>query len=143
MHLINFTLDRDGISLNWQGHNLDLHNCFNFESLEYNPLHQQVTLHWVRSPEPWAKNTPLAGLKLIFKNVSFFRVKERDADYPLTEDDCLISLSFHPTEMRDDFDSICEAFAPTDDLTLFFQSEWGIKINAATAELFPMADQIA
>gem|GEM_PF-6525939 len=40
--------------------------------------------------------------------------------------------------MRDDFASICEAFAPTDDLTLFFQSEWGIKVNAESAELVPL-----
>ena len=138
MHLLNFTLAQDGISLSWQGYNLDLHNCFTFESLHYNLPHQQVTLHWVHSPERWAKNTPLAGLELIFKKVSFFRVKERDADYPFTEDDCLMSLSFHPTEMRDNFDSISEAFAPTDDLTFFFQSEWGIKVNAESAELVPL-----
>jgi hypothetical protein len=139
MHLTNFGLDRDGISLNWQGHNLDLHNCFTFESLRYNPLHQKVTLQWIRSPEPWAKITTLAGLALLFKNVSFFRVKERNADYPPSEDDCLVSLSFHPVDMRDDFDSIYMAVVSPDDLTLFFQSEWGIKINAESVELIPLA----
>jgi hypothetical protein len=36
MELQNFELAKDGISLNWQGYNLDLHNNFDFESLHYN-----------------------------------------------------------------------------------------------------------
>jgi hypothetical protein len=138
MRLENFALDSDGISLNWQGHNLDLHNCFDFECVQYCLQHQQVTLLWIRSPEWWAKSTVLPGLRLIFKNVSFLRVKERDADYPLAEDGCLAGVSFHPVAMRDDFDSISVAFAPTDDITFFFQSEWGVKINAESAELIPL-----
>ena len=141
MQLANFTLDRDGISLNWQGHNLDLHNCFDFESLQYKPLSQQVTLHWVRSAERWAKNTVLTGFKLAFKNVTFFRVRERDAAYPLTEDCCLMSMSFHPVAARDEFDTIYFSHSSDDDLTFFFQSEWGIKISAAAVALIPLASE--
>lgn len=138
MKLENFQLDDDGISLNWQGQNLDLHNCFNFQHLHYNIQLRQVELLWLRSAEEWAKNTVLPGLKLLFKDVLFFRVKERDIEFPFTEDDCLMGLSFHPVELRDDFDSISIGYSPTDDLTFFFQSEWGFKINAATVELHPL-----
>ena len=134
MHLENFALGNDGISLSWQSHNLDLHSCFDFESLQYNLLHRKVELSWVRSPAQWATNTALLGLKLIFKNVSFFHVKERDSAFP-EEDKLLQSVSFHPIEARGDFDSIYLQSLPTDDLTFFFESEWGVKINAASVEL--------
>ena len=138
MHLENFALGNYGILLSWQGHNLDLHSCFEFEALQYNPLHRQVELSWVCSPAQWASNTALPGLRLLFKNVSFFHVKERDSASPVAEDKLLQSVSFHPTEAREDFDSIYLQSSPTDDLTVFFQSEWGIKINAASAELVPL-----
>ena len=139
MQLKNFQLSSDGISLKWQGHDLDLHNCFNFERLTYNLPLKQIEASWLRSLEEWAKGTALPGLTLIFKDVSFFRVKERDPEYPLTEDDCLLSASFHPVELRDEFDSISISSSPADDLTFFFQSEWGFKVNAVTVELIPLS----
>jgi hypothetical protein len=139
MQLENFALAGDGISLTWQQHNLDLHNCFKFDYLTYNPLLQQVLLAWVRSPERWAISAALPGLKLLFKNVTFFKVKERDAAYPVQEDYCLQSVSLHPSEARGEFDSIYLQSSPIDDLTFFFQSEWGLKINAKSVELVPVA----
>jgi hypothetical protein len=138
MQLKNFQLSSDGISLEWQGHDLDIHNCFDFERLTYNLPLRQIEASWLRSPEEWAKGTVLPGLTLVFDEVSFFRVKERDPEYPLTEDNCLLSASFHPVELRDEFDSIFLSNSPADDLTFFFQSEWGFKINAATVELQPL-----
>jgi hypothetical protein len=138
MQLLNFQLNSDAISLSWQGYDLDLHNCFDFQSIRYSIQSRQIELFWLRSPEKWAKGTTLPGLTLIFSEVSFFRVKERDIEYPLTEDSCLLSASFHPVELRDEFDSISLNSSPTDDLTFFFQSEWGFKINATTVELIPL-----
>ena len=135
MELQNFAIDPDGISLNWQGHNLDLHNCYDFRSLRYELALRQVELVWQKSPQPWAATAPLAGLRLVFKNVHFFRVKECDAGFPFTEDDCLTGVSFHPVELRNDFDSLSVGFSSADDLTFFFQSEWGIKLNADAATL--------
>lgn len=137
MQLKNFQLSSDGISLDWQGHDLDLHNCFDFQSIRYDIRSRQIELCWLRSPEEWARKTMLSSLTLVFSEVSFFRVKERDMEYALTEDSCLMSASFHPVELRDEFDSISLSSSPSDDLTFFFQSEWGFKINAATAELIP------
>lgn len=59
-------------------------------------------------------------------------------EYPFTEDNCLMSVSFHPVELRDEFDSISLSNSPIDDLTFFFQSEWDFKINAAAVELQPL-----
>ena len=36
MQLKNFQLGSDVISLEWQGYDLDLHNCFEFERFTYN-----------------------------------------------------------------------------------------------------------
>ena len=135
MKLQNFTLGQDGISLNWDGHNLDLHNDYDFKSLCYELTLKQVALSWEKSAQPWVSDAALAGLQLVFKNVSFWRVKERDVACPFTEDNCLMHLSFHPVTARDEFDSISLESSPTDDLTFFFQSEWGIKLNAETVEL--------
>jgi hypothetical protein len=140
MELQNFELAKDGISLNWQGYNLDLHNNFDFESLHYNLFKNQVALVWVKSPETWAKKTVLPGLTLLFTNVHFLVVKERDAAQPYAEDSGLMHVSFHPAALRNEFDSISLAPSPGDDLTFFFQSEWGIKINAEVAELIPLAE---
>jgi len=138
MHLEKFALGSDSISLNWQEHNLDLHNCFDFEALHYNPLHRQAELSWVRSPEQWAENMALPRLKLVFNNTHFFRVRERAAAFSLEEDKSIQSVSFHPTKTREDFDSIYPQSSSTGDLTFFFQSEWGIKINAESVELVPL-----
>jgi hypothetical protein len=137
MQLQNFQISGDGISLSWQGYELDLHNCFDFQSIHYNIRSRQIALLWLRSSEEWAKDTILSALTLLFSEVSFFCVKERDMEYPFTEDNCLLSVSFHPVELRHEFDSISLSSSLSDDLTFFFQSEWGFKINAATAELLP------
>ena len=138
MTLLNFGLSSDGIALLWQGYELDLHNNFNFHSLRYTLPAQKVELRWVRSSEEWARHEQLPGLMLVFKQVNFFRVKERDHAYPPTEDDCLCHASFHPPTAREEYDTIYLKTTPDDDLTFFFQSEWGIKENAESAELIPL-----
>ena len=131
----NFKLVGDGIALEWAGHYLDLHNCYDFVCLHYMLATKQVELVWKKSTQPWAATSSLPGLRLIFKDVSFFHIKERDGSYPQTDDECLASVSFHPVEARDEFDTICVSSTSTDDLTFFFESEWGIKLNAETVEL--------
>jgi len=143
MNLLNFQLGADGISIEWQGRDLDLHNNFNFHGMRYTLTEQQVELKWLRSPEKWARHEQLPGLVLLFENVSFLRVKERDSAYPRTEDDCLCHVSFHPPTARDEYDNIYLNPTPGDDLTFYFQSEWGIKVNAETAKLIPLADSRA
>ena len=138
MTLLNFSLGSDGISLDWNGHGLDLHNNFDFHGLHYALPERQLELTWLRSPEKWARHEQLPGLMLLFKHVNFFRVKERDSAYPPTEDDCICNVAFHPSTARDEYDNIYLETAPSDDLTFFFQSEWGIKVNAETAELIPL-----
>jgi hypothetical protein len=138
MYLKNFAIGGDYISLEWQAHNLDLHNNFDFKSVHYDLELKQLELVWLRSTEKWAKNENLPGLMLVFNGVHFFLVKERDPEYPFSEDSCLCNISFHPTSAREEFDNFYQTIGPGDDLTFFFQSEWGIKVNAEAAELLPL-----
>ena len=140
MNLKNFQLYGDGISIEWEGQNLDLHNNFCFESLHYALQLKQVEAVWIRSTEHWASDVTLPGLMLVFKDVSFFRVKERDEAYPFSEDGCLAIVSFHSALDRDEFDSISLEAGSDDDLTFFFQSEWGFKVNAKSVELISLSD---
>jgi hypothetical protein len=138
MELLNFQLCGDGISLEWKGQNLDLHNNFDFESIHYALPIRQLEVRWLRSKGQWAKGVTIAGLKLVFKDVKFFKVKERAPEYQLTDDECLAHLSFHSPELRNEFDSISLEASATDDLTFFFESEWGFKVNAKSVELIAL-----
>jgi hypothetical protein len=91
----------------------------------------------LRSKGQWAKGVTIAGLKLVFKDVKFFKVKERAPEYQLTDDECLAHLSFHSPELRNEFDSISLEASATDYLTFFFESKWGFKVNAKSVELIP------
>ena len=134
---MNFRLYGDGIALEWQGQHLDLHNSFDFRGFHYHVHAQQVELTWLRSNEPWARDVQIPGLQLVFKQVAYFAVKARAPEYPFTENKCLANISFHRPEERGEFDSISLEALSDDDLTFYFQSEWGLKVNAKTVELFP------
>lgn len=138
MVLLNFRLGTDGISLEWENQYLDIHNCYEFRTLHFNVLQSELLLEWAVSEEAWAARETLSGLILQFKGVCYLAVKPRDVDYPKTDDSCLSNISFHAIEQRDEFDSITLGVpSETDDLTFFFESEWGLKVNAARAEFIP------
>ena len=135
MELTNFALVGDGISLAWDGRELDLHNEFTFHALNYFPALRWLQLTWTHATTEAAENAAPNSLTLLFRDVTFFRLKERAAAYPFTEDDCLTNISFHPVAARNEFNSIHPTATAGADLTFLFVSEWGLKVNAATAEL--------
>ncbi|TGE29016.1 hypothetical protein [Hymenobacter metallicola] len=138
MEFLNFTLDGQNIGLEWSnGGYADLHNSFKFVDLQYAPAAATLRLRWQKSTGDWAKNVPWQGLHLVFEGVTYFRVKERDPDFPISEDDCLRDICCTPSEMRDDFDNCYTGrnWPAEYDLQLVFQSEWGIKVNAVTVRL--------
>ncbi|TYZ10561.1 hypothetical protein FY528_08835 [Hymenobacter lutimineralis] len=138
LEFLNFSLDDQYIGLEWPKNGYaDLHNNFNFTQLQYVPSEAKLILCWTKSSGDWAKKVPWQKLELLFSGVSYFHVKERDAEYPISEDDCLRDICRAPMEARGDFDNIwLDRNPPLDyDLQLVFQSEWGIKVNAATVML--------
>ena len=140
MVLLNFSLGADAISLEWENQYLDVHNCYNFRTLHLNVLQSDLVLEWHVSEEAWAASEPISSFLLHFKDVSYFTVKPRDADCTISDDSCLSSFSFHAIEQRHEFDSITVGIPLlTDDLTFFFESEWGFKVNARSCEFIPSA----
>jgi len=78
-----------GIFLVQSPHELDLHNNFDFQGLDYSVEHRTLLLRWRRSPGDWvAAGTP-ASVSVEFREVSEFRFLPRDAELPFTEDDCV------------------------------------------------------
>ncbi|PJJ59904.1 hypothetical protein [Hymenobacter chitinivorans] len=138
MDFINFTLDKQNIGLEWaNGGYADLHNDFDFVELRYNPAAATLRLSWQKSTGEWARNVPWPALHLVFEGVSYLRVKERDPEYPFSEDSTVQHICRTPTEAREEFENIYfnKDAQPDYDVLLYFESEWGIKVNAATGRL--------
>ncbi|OWP62548.1 hypothetical protein CDA63_13650 [Hymenobacter amundsenii] len=138
MELTNFRIGGQYIDLEWgtDGY-ADLHNDFDFTNLQYAPANARLLLEWTKSSGKWANKVPYQSLRLVFEGVYFFKVKARDPEYPLSEDKTLAQISRNPPEACDEFQSMYfnEDAQSHYDLTIGFQSEWGIKANAATVRL--------
>ncbi|NVO85901.1 hypothetical protein [Hymenobacter terrestris] len=138
MELTNFAVDGQYIGLEWPKGHADLHNNFNFVRLEYQ-LHPRVglVLEWTKSAGSWARKEPYQKLRLVFEGVRYLKIRERDPEYPFSEDDTVAQISRTPPEARDEFENMYfnEDAQPHYDLTIGFQSEWGIKVNADTVRL--------
>ena len=143
MKLTNFNIDTDQIALTYNGQYLDVHNNYEFRSFNFDVLSKQLYLTWTRSHEKWA-NEKLCGFRLVFKNVSFLKVRERDAELSFKEDTCLSFISFLSRDMREDFDSYTEPknVANDDDLNVNFQSNQAFKINCEFVDFIEINEEI-
>jgi hypothetical protein len=83
-----------GIYLIKDTYNLDLHNNFNFKSVEYSVSERKAVLHWKRSNGDWVNSETPKALEIEFSGVSEFRFMPRDSDMPFTEDDCVNSIGY-------------------------------------------------
>lgn len=138
MEFVNFTIGGQNIDLEWPNEGYaDLHNDYDFSRLTYVSAEASLILLWKKSSGKWADNAPCQMIQLTFNNVSYFQLKERDSAYPVSEDSCLQSICRSPQSARDEFESIYFNKDAHDnyDLTLYFQSEWGIKVNSDTVYL--------
>jgi hypothetical protein len=84
----------DGIYLVQDGYELDLHNNFDFKSIEYSVSERKVVLRWVLSNGDWGIAETPKALAIEFGGVSEFRFMPRDSDVPFTEDDCINSIDY-------------------------------------------------
>lgn len=138
MDLLNFAIDGQYIGLEWApNHYADLHNNFCFENLHYSSATATLKLSWRKSSSKWARHEPWQALHLLFEGVSYWQVREREPTYPLSEDQTLQHICRTPPEARTEFENIYfnEDAQPCWDLTLHFQSEWGIKVSSTTVRL--------
>jgi hypothetical protein len=87
-----------GIYLVQHPHELDLHNNFDFQGLDYSVQDRTVLLHWRRSPGDWVADDTPASVTVEFREVSEFRFLPRDAELPFTEDDCVSEWGYWTDE---------------------------------------------
>ncbi|QDA62387.1 hypothetical protein [Hymenobacter jejuensis] len=138
MKFLNFSIDSQHTGLTWaDGGYADLHNDFDFLKLQYLQATAVIKLTWRKSAEKWAQDVPWQSLHLIFEGVSYFRVKERNPEVPISEGATLQHICFAPIEVREEFENIYFTHSAESnyDLLLYFQNEWGIKVDAATVRL--------
>lgn len=136
MKLIEFSIAKDHIALERGSNYYDLHSCFDFQSLLYNPTKQTLDLCWLRSTGDWVKPTEPAELHLIFSGVHLFKAIERDSEMPFTEDDCLDTIGFIWNDMLDEVGYTPDLSGEDCTiLSLSFMSGFNLKIGAGFADL--------
>ena len=84
----------DGIYLVQESYELDLHNNFDFKTLDYSVELRKLVLSWERSNGDWVSSDTPSALTIEFQKVSEFRFMPRDSETPFTEDDCLNSFGY-------------------------------------------------
>jgi hypothetical protein len=137
MRLSNFTFD-SLIEIGCAGRHryLDLHNCFDWQSITYVSEERRIDMSWIRSPGDWVQLDLPPTLVLEFRGVSNFTACPRDDELPYTEDSCLASVTFSPPEHASDFESALEGYrGDSEHITFSFQSGFGVKIWADVVEL--------
>jgi hypothetical protein len=127
----------NAIYLTQPPHKLDLHNAFDFCSLQYSVKDRILLLRWQRSDGNWvAPNTP-ASVSVKFEKVSEFRFHPREAHLPFTEDDCVDVFGYWTDEAWAKGDIVLEgdqAANPSWLTAIRFMSDAVIIVQAASAQ---------
>lgn len=84
----------DGIHLVQSSHELDLHNDFIFQNLDYSVAERKLVLNWVCSKGQWVSEGTPNSVTIEFNEVGEFRFMPRDSELPFTEDDCISSFGY-------------------------------------------------
>ena len=134
---INFDIDT-WYAISYRGRHIDLHNNFHFTHLEYNVQEMSLTLKWARGVGNWIKDNELSSLTMVHRQVSYFKVIPRDPEMPLTEDNCLESITAFPSDWRDEDGSLSDECTLSDDnsdIIYKFQSDQIIRVACDEIEL--------
>ena len=84
----------DGIHLVQSSHELDLHNDFIFQNLDYSVAERKLVLNWVCAKGQWVSEGTPNSVTIEFNEVGEFRFMPRDSELPFTEDDCISSFGY-------------------------------------------------
>jgi hypothetical protein len=130
--LTNYSIAKDFIALEQGNTYLDLHNNFEFISLEYIFSERSIILKWVKSAGDWVPNNSPSSIILTFSGVYLFKSKERDPEMPFSEDSCLDSIGFIGNDL---IEEISGFFSPEpaenqNHLNISFTSGFAVKIGA-------------
>ncbi|NLT69279.1 MAG: hypothetical protein GXX91_01130 [Verrucomicrobiaceae bacterium] len=95
----HFTFGSD-IRLVADGHELDLHNNYDFQGVDYSVRDRSVILRWQRGGGDWVPKEIPSEVELRYDGVERFEFHRRDPEMPFTEDDCLASSGYWTDEDR-------------------------------------------
>ena len=134
MKLKNFEISDDYIEILFEGGRLDLHNCYRMESFEY-VFSEQIFKLKFRLFDQQEKQNP-QRFELVFSNVGFLRIHERDSEMHESDDDCLDSIGFLPIESREIMNGFLTNMpkSGTDDLIIITHTGQAIKLQCEAAE---------
>ena len=137
MRLTNFTFDTSvELGVAARHRYLDLHNCFDWQSITYLSEERRITMSWIRSTGDWVRPDLPPALALEFRGVSRFTACPRDTDLSYNEDSCLASVTFSPPDFATNFVGVFEGYrGDSEHITFLFQSGFGMKIWAEEVEL--------
>ena len=132
MKLTNYNISKDFIALEMGNTYLDLHNNFEFVSLEYVFPEKSIVLKWAKSAGEWVPSNGPSSITLTFSGVYLFKSKARDPEIPFSEDSCLESIGFIGNDL---IEEISGFFSPEpaenqNHLNISFVSGFAIKIGA-------------
>lgn len=97
------TMQRDftikmGIHLVQPPHELDIHNCYDFQELRYSVAERTCAFLWRRSERDGIPASLPASASIEFRGVTEFRFQPRDPGMPFTEDDCVRNFGYWTDE---------------------------------------------
>jgi hypothetical protein len=93
----HFTFD-SGIYLVANGHELDLHNNYDFQGVDYSISDRSVILRWHRGDGDWLPKESPFKVELRYDGVERFEFQRRSPEIPFTEDDCLANSGYWTDE---------------------------------------------
>jgi len=114
---------------------LDLHNNFDFESIEYNIDKRVIRLVWRKNTAKRVPERNPGKITLEFYGVMRFKMTARDPALPFTEDDCLNTIGFLPADNWDYMDGYSpQKSSADDDFLIHFMSGAALKIKAESSK---------
>ena len=133
---VNFEVE-DNYAITFQGRHIDLHNNFDLESFHYNVINKEFELLWKKTEGDWISENELKAISITHKKINFLRIIEADIEMPDNEGNRLMDLTYYPSSLRDENDSIVLQCAPADndDIKYTFQNGQVIRINCEEIEL--------
>jgi len=89
----NFKISQN-IYIVTNGHELDLHNNYDFCGFAFDGMQQSLRLSWQKTKGEWVQANDPPTLELRAIGVRSFQVTPRDPKLPFSEDNCLSDIAF-------------------------------------------------
>ena len=132
---VNFDI-KENYALAYNGRHLDLHNCFDFESVEYNIKSHKLTLSWVKSLGDWVDKDELNSIVITHINVDYLEISNTEESPDNREDDCLSEITYFSSKDREINDCFMMHNQPKedDDILYYFQSGLYVRVHCEQIE---------